>query len=417
MGHLTTRAPKGAESRAFRAVDDEDHIERAKKPRDEVRVHEIMETPGKQLHSNRPLLDFTYTLLNYEPKFANLKYLTSILIYYIKFGFFEPFRILERILYRKRFASVTLPRDPVFILGYYRSGTTHLQEVMLRDEQFGYLNFFQCYFSAAFNLTEKWFKRPFQWIMGSPVIDYHHPAHNIPFDFDMPGEEDVCMVASAFRFASNWGQLYPKRFREIFGRTVFFENCPAAVKDVFRRELLDLYRRLTLAWNGRPLLLKSPPHTARIKFILEMFPNAKFLFIRRNPHLVFKSNRKLWKTFKIHQLQDFSEAEADEEIFWSFDKILDAYEDQKKLLRPNQLVEISYEAFMDDPMGHMKKIYADLEIPGYTNAEPRFREYLARKHGQNIDRYAYTEAELRLVESRWAKWFKLWGYGRPVSKV
>jgi hypothetical protein len=372
-----------------------------------------MEKPSKQLHTISPLLEFTYTLLNYEPKLTRLKYLTSIFVYYFKFGFFEPFRLIERLLYRKKFAAVKFPRDPVFILGYYRSGTTHLQEVMLQDPQFGYINFYQCYFGAAFNLTEKIFKNLFQWILDLPFIAFRHPAHNIPFKFYLPGEEDVSMVASAFRFASNWGQLYPKRFREIFGKTVLFENCPPEVKDLFRNEMLDLFRRVTLANAGKPLLLKSPPQTARIRFILEMFPNAKFLFIRRNPHPVFKSNRKLWKTFKIHQLQDFSDAEADEEIFWSFDKILEAYEDQKKLLKPNQLFELSYEEYMKDPMGHMLRIYETLELPGYAAAEPRFRDYLAKKHGQNIDRYTYSEEDLRLVETRWAKWFKLWGYGRP----
>lgn len=416
MGHLATRAPEGAEREAFRAINDENHVERAKEPGDEIRVHEKMEKSSKQLHTNRPLLDFTYTLLNYEPKLTSPKYLSSILIYYIKFGFFEPFRLLERLLYRKKFAAVKITRDPVFILGYYRSGTTHLQEVMLQDEQFGYMNFYQCYFSAAFNLTEKLFKRTFQWIMGSPIIDYHHPAHNIPFDFDMPGEEDVCMVASAFRFASNWGQLYPARFRKLFGETVFFENCRPEVKDVFRREMLDLIKRLTLAWKGRQLVLKSPPQTARIDFLLEMFPNAKFIFIRRNPFLVFKSNRKLWKTFKIHQLQDFSDEQADEEIFWSFDKILDAYEKQKKNLKSDQLVEVSYEEFMENPMGHMETIYSSLGLSGFESAAPRFRDYLSRKHGQNIDnRYRYTEEELGLIENRWARWLKLWGYSRPSS--
>lgn len=413
MGHPTTRVPERPESPAFRPVNDEDHVERAEKTGDEIRVDETMEKSSKPLHSNRPLLDFTYTLLNYEPKLASGKYLASILIYYVKFGFFEPFRILERILLGRRIRAVRFPRDPVFILGYYRSGTTHLQEVFLQDDQFGYLNFYQCYFCAAFNLTEKFFKRPFQWILDLPFIAFRHPAHNIPFKFDLPGEEDVSMVASGFRFASNWGQLYPRKFREIFGKTVFFEDCPPEEKAIFREEMLDLLKRVTLAWGGKPLLLKSPPQTARIRFLLELFPDAKFVFIRRNPHAVFKSNRKLWKTFKIHQLQDFSDEEADEAIFWSFDRVLEAYEDQKKLLKPNQLCELAYEDFMRDPLGQMRRIYDRLELPGFAAAEPRFRDYLARKHGQNVDRYYYTEEELRRVETRWAKWFRLWGYGRP----
>ena len=39
----------------------------------------------------------------------------------------------------------------------------------------------------------------------------------------------------------------------------------------------------------RPLVLKSPPHTARIRQLLEWFPEAKFVHIRRDPYRVIQS--------------------------------------------------------------------------------------------------------------------------------
>jgi len=37
------------------------------------------------------------------------------------------------------------------------------------------------------------------------------------------------------------------------------------------------------------LLLKSPVHTARIKLLLKLFPDAQFVYIHRNPYDVFRS--------------------------------------------------------------------------------------------------------------------------------
>ena len=39
----------------------------------------------------------------------------------------------------------------------------------------------------------------------------------------------------------------------------------------------------------RRLLLKSPVHTARIKILLQLYPDAQFVFIHRDPYTVFKS--------------------------------------------------------------------------------------------------------------------------------
>ena len=49
-------------------------------------------------------------------------------------------------------------------------------------------------------------------------------------------------------------------------------------------------RKLTFKY-GRPLVLKSPPHTARIRLLLEMFPEARFVHIHRHPYQVFRSCR------------------------------------------------------------------------------------------------------------------------------
>lgn len=93
----------------------------------------------KKLRRLIPVIDFTETLLKYEP---DPKYIGRILIYYIKFSVFEPFRLVERVWLGRKLRDFRFSSDPVFILGYYRSGTTHLQEVLLQDPQFGYMNFF-----------------------------------------------------------------------------------------------------------------------------------------------------------------------------------------------------------------------------------------------------------------------------------
>ncbi len=355
-----------------------------------------------------PLADFTYTLINYRPQ---VRYIPRVLAYYFKFSLFEPFRYLERAFLGKKIQNYKFGKDPIFILGYYRSGTTHLQEVLLQDKQFGYLNFYQTFFSTAFNFSEKFLKPICNVIIKS--TGFRHPAHNIPFHFALPGEEDVAMVSSAFKLSSNWGQVYPKYFKQIFNQTVFFDDVSEENYKLFKKEFRDLVVRISMANKDKQLLLKSPPQTARIKMIKEVFPNAKFIYIRRNPYHVYKSNLKLWKSFYGQHLQEISQEEVKENIFWSYDKSLTYYEEMKKELKENELYEISYEDFLMAPLEKTREIYEKLELPGFQESQINFSTYISKKHGQNRASYQFPEEQLQEIETRLKKWIEQGNYSRP----
>ena len=44
-----------------------------------------------------------------------------------------------------------------------------------------------------------------------------------------------------------------------------------------------------MACGGKPLVIKSPVHTARVALLLKLFPRAKFIYLHRNPLQVFQS--------------------------------------------------------------------------------------------------------------------------------
>ena len=354
---------------------------------------------NKNFHVFNPILDFTRVIIQNKP---SLRYWPRVLIYYLKWFFFEPFRIIEKIGLNLFYKNYQIPEDLVFIIGYYRSGTTHLQEVLLADQRFKSMNFYQTYFSNAFNLTEKIFKKPFGWIMSS--IGYLHPAHQIPFSFDLPGEEDVGMVASGFRHAASWGQLFPSRFKEYFGKFVFFENVSIKEKESFEAAYLDYVRRICLANPHKRMLFKSPPHTARIELLAKLFPKAKFISIRRNPYFVFQSNIKLWKTFRAQGLETFSDELAKENILWSMDKSFENYEKMKKVLPKNQFYEMNYEEFLESPIHHIEQIYAQLEMELNPKAYHQINNYIQIKHGLNRDHYRYTQDDIERVKSKLHQW-------------
>ena len=352
-----------------------------------------------------PIVDYLSTLLKYR---ADARYVPRSLLYLLKAVVWEPFRYGERAVMRVRSEPGTLPHPPFCILGYYRSGTTHLQETLLQDPQFAYMNFYQGFFPAAFTSTEAWVKPVFERIVKR--MGMLHPAHQIPFSFELPAEEDVSMVASGFRLAANWGQVFPKRFKEIYGRTGLLDGITPGELAALKEHLHDLFWRVSKANGHKRLLLKSPPQLGRLGMLLDMYPDAKFVFIRRNPYDVFASNNKLWQSFEKSWLQDGDAGTVRDYILWSFDQCHLAYERDKVRARPGQLCEIAFEEFQAAPMEVLHHVYRTVDLGDFDRARPRFAAYLEKKHRSSLPPYHFTKEEHDAIAAGLGRWLRAWRY-------
>ena len=66
--------------------------------------------------------------------------------------------------------------------------------------------------------------------------------------------------------------------------------------------MVHFLKMLTAQYKSQ-LVLKSPPHTGRLKQLAEWFPGAKFIHMSRHPYRLVPSTMRLWKL--LDQLQSF----------------------------------------------------------------------------------------------------------------
>ena len=85
----------------------------------------------------------TYLFGNYR---ISLKYLGRVILTLLINLINLPFRIYEKLFINKKYKSQTLEHPPIFIIGHWRSGTTHLHNILCQDDQMGYVNTFQSVF-------------------------------------------------------------------------------------------------------------------------------------------------------------------------------------------------------------------------------------------------------------------------------
>ena len=72
-----------------------------------------------------------------------------------------------------------------------------------------------------------------------------------------------------------------------------------------------------------------------------MFPNAKFIYLMRNPYTVFESTRSFFtNTIQPLRLQDISNEQIESNFIEVYRRLFYKYEEQKHLIPEGNLVEV-----------------------------------------------------------------------------
>lgn len=316
-------------------------------------------------------------------------------------GFF-----VQRILYSKKIRSISLAdHPPVFILGLWRTGTTHLHYLMSRDPQFGFLKNHQAFtFNFSLLSLDKLNK------ILSIFVPGKRPQDDVRVTLDDPAEDEQPLCTTTTR-SSIHSFFFPKN-RLYFRKYHLFEGISEEEKQKWKQDYLYLLKGISFYSKKKKLLLKNPHNTGRVRELLELFPQAKFVFIHRDPYTVFRSTRKLYNLMISSQfLQHCSQREIEKLILEDNAKILHKYLSERALIPKGHLVEISFDELANTPMATMENIYTSLEISGFEAASPHMIEYLDSVRAYKPDTYRPLPGPLlEKIRAKWEFWIKEFGY-------
>lgn len=305
----------------------------------------------------------------------------------------------------KKIADKPLENDPLFILGHWRSGTTFVHNVFACDKQFGYTTTYQTVFPNLVLKGQPFFKKNMAMLMPD-----HRPTDNMELKPDLPQEEEFALSNMIpYTFYNFW--FFPQRWMEYCDRFLTFEKITEEERKVFKEAFLRLVKVSLANTGGTRYLSKNPPHTGRIKTLVEMFPNAKFIYLMRNPYTVFESTRSFFtNTIKPLKLQDISNEQIVANIVETYKRLYDRYEADKHLIPEGNLYEMKFEDFEKDAYDMTKEIYQKLSLGGFDKAETNIVKYLDKKKGYKKNKYKYEDATVKIVEDNWDKALKEWSY-------
>lgn len=305
----------------------------------------------------------------------------------------------------KKIMDKPLEMDPVFILGHWRSGTTFVHNVFSCDKHFGYNTTYQTVFPNLMMWGQPFFKKNMSFLMPDK-----RPTDNMELKVDLPQEEEFALTNMIpYTYYNFW--FYPQHMLEYCERYLLFNDITEEELNTFKEAFLKLIKISLWNTKGSQFLSKNPPHTGRIKALLEMFPNAKFIYLKRNPYTVFESTRSFFtNTIQPLRLQDITNKEIEDNFVEVYKRLFYKYEEQKHLIPEGNLFEVKFEDFEKDAYAMTEEIYSSLRLSGFEESKGAIEKYLNKKKGYKKNAYKYEPETIKVVEDNWGMALDKWGY-------
>ena len=339
-------------------------------------------------YSPRILIDF------FKNNSIHLKYYPRILALGLINLINMPFRAYERLFINPSFENKEIVESPIFILGHWRSGTTYLHNILSKDKQMGYTTTFQSVFpDTLFNKLGRFTFENFAKL----AIPGRRKGDNVSLNTSYPQEEEFALGAhTPICFYYFW--MFPERIFEYYNSFVRFINVNPKQYESWVSDYRLLIKKALQDTKGNIYLSKNPTNTGRIKVLLKMFPNAKFIHIHRNPIEVFLSTRNFYKKMMPPlQLQDIDKLDFEKIILDIYKLIMSDYADQKDLIPKGNLIEVAFEELESKPEKVLKEIYHSLGLSGYDDASDDFHNYYKTMDNYKKNKHTISKDLLQKV--------------------
>jgi hypothetical protein len=315
-------------------------------------------------------------------------------------------RHLEEAVYSRRLAKQpVLP--PLFIIGHWRSGTTHLHNLLAIDPRFAYANFSQIAIPYSFLIGEPLMAAGSAFFLSPDRMGIDEVALNPR----VPWEEEFALCLMTFRSPyMSW--VFPHR-ADYYDRYLTFRGVPGDEVECWKAAFVKLLKKLTLKYQ-RAMVLKSPPNTARIRLILEMFPDARFVHIHRDPYVVYQSTRHLHqKCMEHYSLQRPDPTTLHRRVMRQYSEMFEAYFGEKSLIPEARFCELAYANLEADPVREVRRVYEKLGLPDFSVVEPALKKYVASLAGYKKNCHVELTPEVRTeIKQAWQRSFEEWKYPR-----
>lgn len=296
-------------------------------------------------------------------------FITIMSIFNSWLGLFETLWLLGK---GSKFREHSLHVHPIFILGHPRTGTTHLHNLMSLDENFCFVQTMDVAFPNSFVFLRAMLPRIFVRLVESFLVEKTRPMDALPLDLSTPAEDEIATNVLSGGISPYAALSFMPRYRHYL-RYLSFKGCKNKSDIVrWKESFLWFLKKVSFLHNGKPLIIKSPPHTARIDLLRSIFPGARFVWIHRDPQDVFVSSCHMAQEYFTYCfLTESTDEQLTNYTLEQHDIIYKSLFENRKHIH----CEVSYIELEQNPFKAVEKIYTELGID-HTLDKKKIQRYL-----------------------------------------
>ena len=301
---------------------------------------------------------------------------------------------MQQTVYRDQLTQANLA-DAIVVLGYWRSGTTLLHELLCLDTRYTYPTTHACMNPHHFLFSEAS-------ALAREGMSAQRPMDEMEVRPDSPQEDEFALLSLGARSPYE-ALIVPKILPEALKLTDP-RDLPREEEARWREVFLSFLRGVSVRGSGRPIILKSPTHGARVSTLREVLPDARYILIVRDPNTNFESVVRMWR--RMFETYALGPIPSDDKIREAV--IVDRPRFEAKLttatsdLPANRFAILTYEALVADPMGSIADLYTKLEMGDFATVRDAVAEELGRRKGYQAKSALPSDAWQERIRQEWA---------------
>lgn len=310
---------------------------------------------------------------------------------------------MQELALGRKIRETEIEQHPIFIIGHWRSGTTLLHEMLVLDERHTYPDTYACFSPNHFLATGKIIPRLIWFLIPS-----RRPMDNMSIGLKSPQEDEFALCNMGAR-SPYLTLAFPNREPQDQRYLDLDELNPEELAEW--KQTFEWFLKCLTLQSPKRIVLKSPPHTCRIRHLLDVFPQARFLHIVRNPLVVFPSTVNLWK--RLYRDQGFQVPKydgLDEHVFSTFLRMYEVFHRDRDMIPAGQFSEVRYEDLVARPLDEMRRVYGDLRLDGFEEALPALSEHVSTWSEYKTNRYQVSPELAEKINNRWGDYARRYGY-------
>ena len=308
------------------------------------------------------------------------------------------------IRYRSMRDGVSLDFPPVFIIGHWRSGTSFLHNLLCQVYPAAYTTTYHAAFPNnlfAFRGLVKFFMKVF--------LPRERPTDAMKMHPDLPQEEEIALGQERF-FSFYYWFYFPRQAATIAEEFLYLGGPEDRRSIAFAEHYREFIHRCLLHTRGKVFISKNPANTARIAILADRFPDARFIYLQRDPYETLNSSLIFFKSLvKGISMQDYEEKEVECFAVDNYKRLVSTYLETKELIHPAHLIELSYEELIQQPAAVLSDLTERLnlgvraDLSGLADYQVESRNFPRRK-------YRFKDAFLDTVNNRVGNLISQQGY-------